>query len=162
MSRPTLRSQLFTFRGRTNRAKYWMTALIALAIYVVGGSALWVLRAGTQGMIALNGPLLIALGVGGLGAYVLGSVIGIFAAIRRLHDRDKSGHWLWLFYFVPSVLNVVVQLMMPPGANPQAVNPVVLVPMLVSLVLIIWGVVQLGFLRGTPGANRFGADPLQA
>jgi len=32
---------------------------------------------------------------------------------------------------------------------------------LIPLIGSIWLVVEVGFLRGTPGPNRFGADPLQ-
>jgi uncharacterized membrane protein YhaH (DUF805 family) len=35
------------------------------------------------------------------------------------------------------------------------------VPALIGLVLLIWGSVELGFLRGTAGRNRFGPDPVQ-
>jgi uncharacterized membrane protein YhaH (DUF805 family) len=29
------------------------------------------------------------------------------------------------------------------------------------LALAVWGIVELGFLRGTAGPNQFGPDPLQ-
>jgi uncharacterized membrane protein YhaH (DUF805 family) len=32
---------------------------------------------------------------------------------------------------------------------------------LASLVISIWGLVELGFLRGTVGPNQYGPDPLQ-
>ena len=51
-------------------------------------------------------------------------------AIKRYHDRDKSGWWI-LILFVP-------------------------------IIGLIWYVVELGFLRGTPGPNRYGPDPLGA
>lgn len=159
-SRPSFFSQLFTFRGRTNRARYWLVLLIFAGLSAIGGLGLLVLRMLGQGAAAVSAVVPIALMGAALAVYVLGAVIGIFNAIRRLHDRNKSGHWLWLFYFLPSLLNVVVQIMVPPGANPQQVNPVVFVPMLVSFAIILWAIVELGFLRGTRGPNRFGPDPL--
>jgi uncharacterized membrane protein YhaH (DUF805 family) len=47
-------------------------------------------------------------------------------AVKRLHDRNRSGWFLWL-YFVP-IVGVIVLL-------------------------------EIGFLRGTRGPNRFGPDP---
>ena len=32
---------------------------------------------------------------------------------------------------------------------------------LASLAISIWGLVELGFLRGTVGPNQYGPDPLQ-
>jgi uncharacterized membrane protein YhaH (DUF805 family) len=32
---------------------------------------------------------------------------------------------------------------------------------LAAFVVSIWGLVELGFLRGTSGPNRFGPDPLK-
>jgi len=34
--------------------------------------------------------------------------------------------------------------------------------MLAGICISIWAVVEIGFLRGTAGPNRFGPDPLQA
>jgi len=33
---------------------------------------------------------------------------------------------------------------------------------LASLAVSIWAIVELGFLRGTPGPNQYGPDPLAA
>jgi uncharacterized membrane protein YhaH (DUF805 family) len=55
----------------------------------------------------------------------VGSLAG---AVKRLHDRDRSG-WFYLIFFVP-------------------------------VIGTLWLLVELGFLRGTQGENRFGPDPL--
>jgi uncharacterized membrane protein YhaH (DUF805 family) len=33
---------------------------------------------------------------------------------------------------------------------------------LVILVLSLWGLIELGFLRGTVGPNQYGPDPLES
>ena len=82
------------------------------------------------------------------------SWISAFAiGIKRLHDRDKSGWLIVLFYLAPSILGGIA------NTTEQAV--VCFVLGLASFVISIWGLVELGFLRGTVGPNPYGPDPLQ-
>lgn len=143
-------AHLFTARGRTNRAKFWLAMLVYLLLYAAAGAVFYLLY--VQGMTMTG---IAVLGVAG----VIGTVSSIFVSIRRLHDRDQSGHWLWLFYLVPGILSGVGSGLME--VNPQAAV-VGIVLSLVSFGMSIWAIVVLGFLRGTQGANRFGPDPLQA
>ena len=73
--------------------------------------------------------------------------------VKRLHDRDKSGWWILLFYLTPSVLGSI--------ANTSEQPLVGFVFGVGSFVISIWALVELGFLRGTVGPNRYGPDPLQ-
>ena len=61
-----------------------------------------------------------------------------------------------MFYIVPWILGSVANV-----ADKQGNDTVELVAGLIGLVCVIWGLVELGFLRGTRGPNRFGPDPLQ-
>ena len=38
-----------------------------------------------------------------------GFAVGIPIGIKRLHDRNKCGRWLFLFYLVPGLLNSLVE-----------------------------------------------------
>jgi uncharacterized membrane protein YhaH (DUF805 family) len=148
----SLLSHLFDPRGRSNRAKYWLGIVIWLVIYAVLAAPYFVLSEQPPAVVLGIGALLVV-------ALIAGTVSSILFSIRRLHDRDKSGHWLWLYVAVPAVLNVagnVVSL-----ASPEAVF-VALPLALVALGISIWMIVELGFFRGTRGPNRFGPDPLQA
>ncbi|MEL6374323.1 MAG: DUF805 domain-containing protein [Pseudomonadota bacterium] len=64
-----------------------------------------------------------------LAAYLLTTYMAIVLSVRRLHDRGKSGWWLLLM-------------------------------VLLSVIIIgaIWMLVELGFLAGQPGPNRYGAS----
>ena len=75
-------------------------------------------------------------------------------AAKRLHDRDKSAWWLLLFYLVPAVLDATAQ------ALGEATGALVLT--LLGAAISIWAMIELGFLKGTQGPNRFGPDPLGA
>jgi uncharacterized membrane protein YhaH (DUF805 family) len=110
-----------------------------------------------------------ALATGGLGiilffviAFVIVVVLLIAAislSIRRLHDRDKSGWWLILFWVAPTVINLFGE-GMALTATPGQINPVSGLLLLVAFGISIWGFVELYCLRGTVGQNRFGPDPI--
>lgn len=133
---------LFSFRGRINRAKYWLAVLI------------YVIYLGILATIAyyheLEGVAFFMLALIALPVWVSGFAVGI----KRLHDRDKSGWWILLFYFGPQVLNGL--------ASAASGNEEILSLLLstAGFALTIWAFVELGCLRGTPGPNRFGPDPL--
>jgi uncharacterized membrane protein YhaH (DUF805 family) len=144
-------AHLFNPTGRTNRAKWWLAALIYTILYAAALGVLYALL--TQGM-SLPG-----LAIFGVVALVI-MVSSILIAIRRLHDRDKSGHWLWLFFVLPGVLSGSANQVMASATSEALIAGLVLA--LVSLGISIWAFIELGCLRGTQGANRFGPDPLQA
>ncbi len=154
-------SLLFSAHGRINRAKWWWTALFWAVVWTV---ALIVLILSYVGDFANFSPdmdseqlvsLMFRLG-GGLIGFLLVvllpmAVSGIFLGIKRLHDRNKSGWWILLFYVAPSLLE---------GASTTAGAGLSFVFSIASLVLCVWGIVELGFLRGTSGPNAYGPDPL--
>jgi uncharacterized membrane protein YhaH (DUF805 family) len=84
---------------------------------------------------------------------IISFVSALAIGIKRLHDRDRSGWWILLFYFGPSVL-----------AAAQASTDAGFASLILGLgtfVISVWCLVELGFLRGTRGPNRFGPDPLK-
>jgi uncharacterized membrane protein YhaH (DUF805 family) len=86
--------------------------------------------------------------VGGI-VYIAVIISGIAVGIKRLHDRDKSGWWLLVFYLGPSVLSGL-------GASTGFQVGFGIA----SFALALWAFVELGCLRGTAGANQYGPDPL--
>jgi len=112
-----LTSLYFSSQGRIPRKVYWLASLPLIALYLVaellieGQPSLW------HALVALIILLVLLVASSAL-------------AIRRLHDRDKSG-WFVLIGLIP------------------VIGP-------------IWLLVELGFLRGSEGENRFGPDPLAA
>lgn len=121
-----------SFNGRTRRLHFWIGLII-----------LWVVEMVVYGVFA--GGLLGAAASGDQNAIVAaaataGPIICIVALVmlwpslaiqvKRCHDRDKSGWWLVLMW-------------------------------LASLTIIgaLWPVIELGFLDGTPGPNKFGPSP---
>lgn len=130
----------FSFQGRTNRQRYWLTTL---AMYVA------VLLALLPGLIPVVGWVFSLVAVA---AFIVASVA---LAVRRLHDRGKSGWWLVAMY-VPLLLLSVLRAIL------EASNPDVGAGFSVlTLPFSLWIFVELGCLKGTTGPNRFGPDPLQ-
>jgi uncharacterized membrane protein YhaH (DUF805 family) len=158
----------FGFGGRINRGKYWLALVLWVLIWIIAVPIILLVALAILGvnvtdgalpspedttkfvkMIADYAVLLIIVVVFSILSWISGFAIGI----KRLHDRDRSGWWILLFYVAPGVLAGAGNGTDSPGAQ--------LILGLGALVLTIWGLIELGFLRGTRGPNRFGPDPLQ-
>jgi uncharacterized membrane protein YhaH (DUF805 family) len=131
---------LYTYQGRINRAKWWLAVLV----YVIAVLILWVLA--------------MALGIGGaiviyLAFYVAAAISGIMVGVKRLHDRNKSGWWMLLFYGVPFLAGIVQAVVAQDSALGLLLG-------VVSVVIAIWVFVEFGCLRGSIGPNQYGPDPL--
>ncbi len=87
--------------------------------------------------------------------FIAGTWSGIAVGIKRLHDRDKSGWWLLLFWLGPSVLSSGN--LSPNGIGDIGSNAIL---GLAAFVLMVWGFIELGCLKGTAGPNSYGPDPL--
>jgi uncharacterized membrane protein YhaH (DUF805 family) len=150
------RTLFFVFRGRINRAKYWLAILIFAIVWIVCAIAATTLVGGitaaTRDASGHAGVIVVA-------AFFIPFVIGLWSglaiAIKRLHDRNKSGWWLLLFWLVPSVLNGIGQTV---ASNSAAMMGVVA---LIGAGIAIWGFVEIACLKGTTGPNDYGPDLLE-
>lgn len=134
------------FSGRSRRMEFWMFSLLNLIVAVVLAGPFYfnlmqgVLNSGGMqmdeaGMMNAFNPSGLTLGMLGLyGIFALAALLpSIAVTVRRLHDRNMSGWW-YLGFIVLSM-----------------------VPYVGFIAGIAFLVVM--FLDGTPGTNRFGADP---
>ena len=135
----------FKFNSRTNRAKFWIAGLIFAVINVVMAIFGYV---ADQSVIfqAVNSML---------GIVMLISSIAV--GVKRLHDRNKSGWYLLLFYFVPGIVAALSVLI---GEFVEDSSIIATVLALVAFALIVWAFVEMGCLRGTIGVNQYGPDPV--
>jgi uncharacterized membrane protein YhaH (DUF805 family) len=145
----------FGFEGRINRAKCWRVMLLNSLCLLMFILIVPLNLGGSFGNAdpKWGVPLLIALLLGTLGPAIIISMWCFTAiAIKRLHDRDRSGWWMVVFFIVPPLLDKLWDRLDSPTAA-----------FFVSLlggVLSIWAFVEIFCLRGTRGPNRFGSDPL--
>ena len=100
-------------------------------------------------------------GTGDIGRYVafvfiVGTGIWMHSAVitKRLHDRDKAAGWYLVYGAAPVAFFILFIYF-------WTVRALVVASLLSVLwvVGLIWAIVELGFLRGTPGPNRFGPEP---
>jgi len=145
----------FSPKGRIGRKQYWIRTLLYLLGGILGGALLVTLAAlnynppaDTITVRTIVGFVLLAIATV---AYLITIVAGLVSTgIRRLHDRGKSGWWLILYYFAPSQLLKTSTSLWHGGA--------LIIPLAVGAVLI-WGLIDLGVLRGEPGDNVYGPNP---
>ena len=102
----------FNFHGRSLRSEFWWWQLSVLLVAFAGGMI--------DGAFNLNVNV-----VAYLWALVT-LVPGLAVSVRRLHDTDRSGWWVFAL----------------------------MIPFIGAVLLIAWFIGE-----GTPGYNRFGADP---
>jgi len=166
---------LFTPEGRIGRARYWVAAItsvfaplivMSLLVFAVGG-----LPRGSRITFGitdmLHDPLSFGFGdsfrhastAASLFLYIVAAPVCLAAiwfftasSIRRLHDRGRSGWWIFPFFVAPMAFNEIDTQMEFSSATLSLGIAV--------LALGVWGGVETLLLRGTYGPNRFGADPL--
>jgi uncharacterized membrane protein YhaH (DUF805 family) len=140
---------LFSFRGRLNRARYLILELAVLTSWLM----LWVKHP------AEASPQWEALHW--LAAVVIGW-INLAATARRLHDRNRSGWWTVAVLVVNRLVFLSYGLFFGSyfGADISSAVQLLFVMAFVTLsVLQTWIFIELFFMIGTDGTNRFGPDP---
>jgi uncharacterized membrane protein YhaH (DUF805 family) len=133
------------FNGRINRAKFWIVVLCCAVFFL---AVIGITMAVSSSMDTMFRAALIA--------YIPLIYVGVVTGIKRLHDRNKSGWWIVLFYGSPLGLPFVAAILS--GTTESSVA--LFLVQLVSLGMLIWALVDLGCLRGSIGQNRYGPDPL--
>ena len=135
---------LFGFRGRIGRATWWITGFI------------WgiILTAAEAYRPSIEPPelgkwLFVAIAA----VYVL-SVVAL--GIKRLHDRDRSGWRLLIFFLVPGLSYALADAFVGPADD--AMLAVALYA--IGIVAGVWALIELGLLSGTHGQNRYGPEPV--
>lgn len=102
----TCTSKWITFSGRASRSEFWWFNLFVVIVQIVWQA----IFGGAIGTIAEGGGSSIVMGVLGLVfllVYIYLAIAAISATVRRLHDRDKTGWWYWLF-LVPIVGAIIL------------------------------------------------------
>ncbi|QIG96758.1 MULTISPECIES: DUF805 domain-containing protein [unclassified Bradyrhizobium] len=160
---------LFGFKGRVNRAKFWLGGLIIVCWMMF--LALLVVSAGLGGkdgfgfnvddiFRAFDPDSYKSLTSAGLPALLVkasGTALFVWVyiavSIKRLHDRDKSGWWMVPFFAIPGLMSQFSDRLPDESYWVMAAGTIV-------FVLYIWGFIELAFLRGTSYPNRYGPNPL--
>ncbi len=172
---------LFSFEGRINRAKFWLSLPIVLGLMIgillmmlIAMEYTVYLAAQTQPHFTakINASLSIdelirmlrlashlslsvrdAISLAGnlIGMSLLIWII-LAVSVKRLHDRDRSGWWIMLFFVLPCFYDYLPN---------RLTDSMFMAPLgFAGFILGIWGFIELGFFRGTASTNQFGPDSL--
>ena len=165
----SIMDKLFSFQGRLRRRDWWLFSILL-------GVLSWVVSSVTMGMMGVSMMSLFPMGAGGQSADIAGAAIKVFEvqcavsllflwpglalSIKRLHDRDRPG-WLIALVYILSVANqaLTFQAMQSGVVGMMHPDMLRLCVSLLLLVVAIWMLVELGFLDGTQGPNKYGPSP---
>jgi uncharacterized membrane protein YhaH (DUF805 family) len=154
--------RLWSPRGRANRAHYWQVGLAVVLFTFIAQFLVFQIAVdagpGVRRQMAMAYWLFV----------VALQWLLVASAIRRLHDRDKSGWWAIPMMVVPNLIISVVIPNIPDGATSDLSIITISLDLVRSILwvitagLLVWTLISLGCERGTAGDNRFGPDPLAA
>lgn len=165
--------RLFTsFDGRISRRSFWL-GMLGMIVISFGFIFLLGSLFATTGTIPQYAPIIISL----LLLYPAAAI-----SVKRLHDRNKAAMpWLVIF-FAPGFVSNIMQsfkidytvMKMSEMTNSGGMmgmlnmgSDEVLIPGTIamtvgaiSMVVGIWALIELGFLKGSNGENSYGMNPL--
>jgi uncharacterized membrane protein YhaH (DUF805 family) len=137
----------FDFKGRINRGKYWF---VTIANFIIATAFILIAIAAHSWALGILAALI----------FIPFFISSLAVAVKRLHDRNKSAWWVLPFYVLPSVLEGLGQGMNENGTIVTVIGNRMSILEIVGYAISLWALVELGCLRGTPGANPYGPDPL--
>jgi uncharacterized membrane protein YhaH (DUF805 family) len=138
---------LFSFKGRINRARYLAVQLALLTVWLI----VW-----------LKSPFDFSSQWEAWVVAITLTWINATTTARRLHDRNRSGWWAVAVVIVNRFSYVYYGLFFGLyfGVDISTAKELLLVMFAVALSLLgTWIVIELFFMMGTDGPNRFGPDP---
>lgn len=163
---------LFNFHGRINRARLWwfyvvvwVTEFVIFLGIILAYAVLYAL--GLSNSDPFSNPTSIAPGVALTIVFAI-SVVAVYymylaVLTKRLHDRNKSGRWILIYFVMPMILIFTPEILSATNLtseNSQTAGIAAGCMALVGMALYIWCFVDLYCLRGTAGDNQYGPDPL--
>ena len=159
---------LFTsFNGRISRKGFWLGFLAMVAVAVVAGvvmlqispvAAVGMNSAASDGIMVMLVQLAVAAGI----TYFWSAVL-----VKRLHDRGKSAMPWAIVFIAPGVLMQAMSIFKIGYSAEELAGTQIMVPgigatvvTMLTVAVGLWAIIELGFLKGTPGDNAYGPNPL--
>ena len=152
-----LQQVLFSFEGRIGRRTYWVAVIALIGAALVATFAPFLLDSEQAAvfMIAITSNVIWLL--------ILWPLLAVGS--KRLHDRNKRGWWLLVFWLLPFALLCVgagIALFDDPRTGRSGDFLTGSIVAFASIPFALWGIVELGILPGTRGPNPYGGDPAQS
>jgi uncharacterized membrane protein YhaH (DUF805 family) len=147
---------LFGASGRFDRTEFWTTTVLFMVVFPIAAIAClivwywWAAPGVHRSFDAMMAAMIVVLTAGLIMAGI--SLLAMLAAnVKRMHDRGRSGVWVALFWIVP-IASACIGIFAPATVG-QLLT-------LAALATALWGIVEMGFLRGTDGPNEYGAPAI--
>jgi uncharacterized membrane protein YhaH (DUF805 family) len=156
-ARPSFAQFYFSPRQRISRSQYWLHYFLP----VFGIVVILRLAAVIHGEAPREGAFVSVLNL----FYLAALWPSIAALVKRMHDRDRSG-LLSLLFYIPMLFGLPIGMFAVYLAEEGDIHNGNQLAKLAAVVLGsagligIWFFIEFGCMRGTIGANRYGADPL--
>ena len=149
MNWAVLKPFLFSYKGRVGRKVYNLYFLLPYTLIYLAFNMLDI-------AVGTYNP---ATGMGWIsGVFWVVSLWPVLAVTtRRFHDRELSG-WRQAAYFVVFIIGSVLAGLGVPTGNVKLIAAGALVTLIAMIVFIV----EICFLKGTTGDNKFGPDPLKS
>jgi uncharacterized membrane protein YhaH (DUF805 family) len=143
---------LLSSSGRIDRASWWIASC---ALLIAGAIVLKLIDVFDYDRLvaATNTFLAVSIGLILVILFVLLLYALLAVGVKRLHDRNKRGWWVFLFLLVP-VLAFVIGALAPDLGAELTWSGIAIVA-----ILGVWALIELGVLSGTAGPNRYGSAP---
>jgi uncharacterized membrane protein YhaH (DUF805 family) len=150
---------LLSLQGRTGRARYLAVVAGFAAALAVLMATFWLYALSVPGEYENGGPTPFPKGPLGIAGAVLWFALMALsfwtlgtATVRRLHDRDKSGWWIFLVLVGPNFVYGLGDYLAATGID---MPPLAFALRIAGLSGFLYGAVELLLLPGTPGRNRY-------
>ncbi|MBX3429917.1 MAG: DUF805 domain-containing protein [Hyphomonadaceae bacterium] len=158
----SLVSLLFGFKGRINRAQFWMGNLGAglgaiMLMFLLGAMFMptgEIPKAGAGALQAVSAVVIV------LGApLLLISWIGSALQTKRFHDRDRSGLWTMLPLIPGFMIASTLVATLASGQTPDQAISAIGAWMLIMQAINLFLFVDLGCMPGKSQPNKYGPPP---
>lgn len=161
---PNLFHLFFSPHGRIGRGAWWLAWAVLLALEVGANHVLSGAMNDDAPFIDGTWPNLQRI-LADTSGWIIAVIFlwpNIAMNAKRFHDLNMSGWW-WLLFVLPFLVGTAISIS-PYGtvidaAGMPAPSPAAGWGQLISGITAMATLIMLGFLRGTPGPNRFGPPP---
>ena len=158
-----MKDLLFSFEGRIPRSHYWGGVLV-LSVLAFIIALVTVLLFANEGVPFSAKSLVRVNSLIGLCMLYCGAAL----MTKRVKDRDRP-LWLVKLFLIPYGLILVGEIFgitathdVVDGEFLRTSTTIGNVLEALNLCVMVWALVELGFLRGTRGTNQWGPDPLNS
>jgi uncharacterized membrane protein YhaH (DUF805 family) len=166
--------KIVTFSGRARRAEYWWFAVfmflcamgvqLAILLPVLTDPQLLAMLAdpvGAELWFREQAALLEAWWLPmGLAWFLLGFLPQLSVTVRRLHDTNRSGWYIFMPAMVTFVSYSTAFAVAIVAGDNATMNMLMFLALIAPVLAMIWYLIVL-CLPGTNGPNRFGPDPVE-